>query len=351
MDLIYWVISKDCNQSCPHCYNDSRPGAPGLSERQASAVVANLPDPDAVPVGSVYLSGGEPLQWPGLLFHTLGELHRKYGDRNTLGVQTNGDLLDGPTLDRMLATGVNHVTISSQDRYHQSQSRRNRPALEALLAPRGFTIVPFDGSPPESDVPRPPKFRAASIWGATDDLWIGPLWPRGRAEANGLSRCTADDDFCGQPTSGARRFLDYRGAGNASAVSIQLSDVYPSCTLTCRPIGDAAREPLTDILDRLAGHPVFEALNRGHPEAMGESMGYSEAHGRARSEALGSHCLWCDEFFETIAPDLLPARSRTGFGTANLTIRGKRADGLPAKRIRAEAAVEVAALEAAAPTG
>jgi MoaA/NifB/PqqE/SkfB family radical SAM enzyme len=29
VDSIYWVISRDCNQRCPHCYNDSAPGAPG----------------------------------------------------------------------------------------------------------------------------------------------------------------------------------------------------------------------------------------------------------------------------------------------------------------------------------
>lgn len=36
MESIYWVVSRDCNQRCRHCYNDSEPGAPGLKRRHSS---------------------------------------------------------------------------------------------------------------------------------------------------------------------------------------------------------------------------------------------------------------------------------------------------------------------------
>ena len=49
----------------------------------------------------------------------------------------------------------------------------------------------------------------------------------------------------------------------------------------------------------------FQAINEGRPEAMGESLGLSEAYGHERSRVLGNHCLWCDEFFERHAPELL----------------------------------------------
>ena len=75
MESIYWVLSRDCNQRCPHCYNDSEPGAPGLSLQQASQCIARLPDPTEIPVGRVILSGGEVLVWPKLLFQVLDELH------------------------------------------------------------------------------------------------------------------------------------------------------------------------------------------------------------------------------------------------------------------------------------
>src|SRR3954451_7029424 len=100
MESIYWVLSRDCNQRCPHCYNNSEPGADGLSPEEVDRCVEHLPDPRAVPVGRIILSGGEVLVWPELLFRALGALYARYGDATQLAVQTNGDLLDGAMLDR-----------------------------------------------------------------------------------------------------------------------------------------------------------------------------------------------------------------------------------------------------------
>src|SRR5215467_12299185 len=94
MESIYWVLSRDCNQRCPHCYNDSEPGAPGLTLEQAAMCVESLPLPGDVPIDRIILSGGEVLVWPELLFHALSLLHQRYGDAVKLMVQTNGDLLD-----------------------------------------------------------------------------------------------------------------------------------------------------------------------------------------------------------------------------------------------------------------
>jgi hypothetical protein len=44
-----------------HCYNDSAPGAPGLTVDEASRCVDNLPDPLDVSVGRIIISGGEVL--------------------------------------------------------------------------------------------------------------------------------------------------------------------------------------------------------------------------------------------------------------------------------------------------
>ena len=59
-----------------------------------------------------------------------------------------------------------------------------------------------------------------------------------------------------------------------------------------------SKEPLLEILDRHRGDPVFQALNRGEPEAMGIELGISVESAKKRIEELGSCCLWCDEFFE-----------------------------------------------------
>ena len=49
-------------------------------------------------------------------------------------------------------------------------------------------------------------------------------------------------------------------------------NVFPCCLKTARPLGNLTEEPLLDILDSLAGHPVFEAINAGKPERMGLSL-------------------------------------------------------------------------------
>lgn len=106
MESIYWVLSRECNQRCPHCYNNSEPGAAGLYPQEVDACVAHLPSPDDVPVGRIILSGGEVLVWPELLFHTLRRLHARFGESTQLTVQTNGDLLDEALLDRLLEESV-----------------------------------------------------------------------------------------------------------------------------------------------------------------------------------------------------------------------------------------------------
>lgn len=297
MDSIYWVISRDCNQRCAHCYNDSEPGAPGLGLDDLRRCVANLPDPTDVAIDRVILSGGEVLVWPDLLFAGLAALHARYGDATTLMVQTNGDLLDAATLDRLLEHHVGRVDVSSMDRFHPKSTLERRDGLTRLFESRGMIEATSVGRGARA---RPERLYA--FWGATEDMWIGPLWPRGRALARALTKATPADDFCAR-WSGAKNFLEYRGEG--CEVNVQLADVYPCCPMTCRPIGDLRAEPLIAMLDRCAAHPVYRALNEGRPERMGEYLGISEAEGRRRSEALGNHCLWCDEFFARHAPELL----------------------------------------------
>ena len=140
MESIYWVISRDCNQECPHCYNDSGPGAAGLAPEQIGRCIASLPEPGDVPLDRIILSGGEVLVWPELLFRALAGLHARYGDAVKLVIQTNGDLLDGAMLDRLLAAHVFRVCVSSMDDYHPCEEPRlrRRDYLADLFRSRGM---------------------------------------------------------------------------------------------------------------------------------------------------------------------------------------------------------------------
>jgi hypothetical protein len=314
MESIYWVLSRDCNQRCPHCYNDSEPGAPGLSLAQATECIANLPTPRAIPLDRIILSGGEVLVWPELLFHTLKGLHKRYGEDTRLMVQTNGDLLDEPTLDRLLGCHVCRIDVASMDKYHPKSTLRRRDLLTKLFAARGMVEATSIARGDSAAGPAPAVF---AFWGATEDRWIGPLWPRGRAWQNRLSKADHNHRFCAD-WSGAKNFLNYRDEG--CEINVQLADVYPCCPMTCRPIGCLLQESLVAILDRCAGHPVFRALNEGRPEAMGECLGISEEEGYRRSRELGNHCLWCDEFFTVHAPELLHRGGTTERGTVDLGV-------------------------------
>lgn len=285
MDSIYWVVSRDCNQSCRHCYNNSEPGAEGLSEAEIDLVVGNFPL--SYPVGKVILSGGEILKWPGLLFRALDRLHAQYGGAVPLYIQTNGDLLDAPMLDRLLAAHVRHIGVSSMDDFHPKSTLRRRDYLEDLFRSRGMRE---QGSGAERDY---------AFWGATPEMWIGKIWPRGRALQTRVTKAGPEDDFCNR-WSGALNFLEAEGEG--SEVNIQLSAVYPCCPMTVRPIGDLRVEPLESILDRCRENPVYAALNRGRPEEMGVTLGISIEQALERTRELGNCCLWCDEFFLKYAP-------------------------------------------------
>jgi hypothetical protein len=321
MHSIYWVVSRECNQRCQHCYNDSEPGAPGLTEAQVTRCMANFPRPGEVVVEQLIISGGEVLVWPELLFHTLSAARSHFGLRTELIIQTNGDFLDEPMLLRILDHGVTRISVASMDTYHKADTRKREQFLHDLLRGNGLEFKP------ELDIrPEPPRKPTYNIWGMTEDKWVGKLWPRGRARHYGLSQADGETDFCGI-WSGAKNFLNYHEL--TSQVNIQLSDVYPCCPMTCRPIGDVEHEPLIAMLDRCAEHPVYRALNEGKPEKMGEYLGIPESHGHERSKALGNHCLWCDEFFTKHAPDLLhQARTPTTRGSIDLTVQGKRYKGV-----------------------
>ncbi|HAJ47794.1 MAG TPA: hypothetical protein DCL54_14570, partial [Alphaproteobacteria bacterium] len=141
------------------------------------------------------------------------------------------------------------------------------------------------------------------FFGAQPDLWIGELWPRGRAWANGLSNASYETNFCAR-WSGGKNFLNHGLIGSEVAIEPDGS-IYPCCLKTKAPLGSLAEERLVDILDSLKGHPALEAINAGDPEAMGLEMGWSREEYRAASHVsdpkgrpYANVCIGCDKFFE-----------------------------------------------------
>ncbi|HWP66867.1 MAG TPA: thioredoxin domain-containing protein [Candidatus Limnocylindria bacterium] len=135
VNSIYWVVSRDCNQRCAHCYNDFEPGAPGLGLEDVSVCVANLPDPGDAAVDRIILSGGEVLVWPDLLFHTLRALQARYGDRTALMVRA--------IVDEVAEEFDGQLTVGTVDAHREPEllGRYGIRFVPALLFVRGGAVV------------------------------------------------------------------------------------------------------------------------------------------------------------------------------------------------------------------
>ncbi|MGF1565073.1 MAG: radical SAM protein [Flavobacteriales bacterium] len=290
IESIYWVFTQLCNDQCAHCYNLSGPKGARITTEECLQVVENLPGS----AGRVILSGGEPLAEKAKLYAILEVLQAKYRGVAQIMLQTNGDLLTGEVLDELIARGVTRFDIASIDRYHKHQGARLMDLAE-LFASRG---VNGDEKDPlvEIDTYLAEKPLSWGYWGATEDLWLGGNWARGRAMEKGIWKRDPSHNFCAV-LSGGIGFLT--GApGIPQEISIQLWKINPCCPGTSRPMGDARREKVIDVLASVAESPVFQKINEGDPIRMGESIGISEDFARARLAELGNVCLWCDEFFE-----------------------------------------------------
>jgi hypothetical protein len=193
-----------------------------------------------------------------------------------------------------LKKGVTRFDIASIDRYHKSAGARLIDLAE-LFDSRG--VDGQDKDPLiEKDNYLKERHLSWGYWGATDDMWLGGNWARGRAMEKAIWKRDPEHNFC-SILSGARNFLGgYEDI--PQEISIQLWRINPCCPGTVYPMGDARKESVSEVLERVKDHPVFQALNDGEPWKMGKHLGIDEARAQERTKALENICLYCDEFFE-----------------------------------------------------
>jgi len=360
VNSVYWVLSWACHRKCRHCYDDRfRPYVRGALDavvgegRAAYArIVENLPedftyrDPasGARKRGWLILAGGELLIDPvyeDLFLPAMDAVIERWGRGRgpRIGMQTTGDVLTERHLEAMLERGVWTIAVASIDDYHVGMEGEGKFRLmdrvRAMMAKFGVEEVPI-GSSKDSRT-RLPGAKDTSVkdgpffgfFGAQPDLWIGELWPRGRAFANGLSKADYGTNFCAR-WSGGRNFLRYGEAGSEVAIEPDGS-VYPCCLKTKAPLGNLTEERLVDILEDLAAEPALVAVDAGDPEAMGEAYGWSRADFEAASHTrdgagreIGNLCLGCDRFFaEKLAP-VLERRRAARLARAEAPAQGVR---------------------------
>lgn len=354
MQSLYWVLTWACHRKCKHCYDDRfRPyvrdalsQVVGEGQRAYEAIIQNLPD-DMTWLNTktgqyertlLVMAGGELLidgVREELFYPALEALKAKYGPTMPkVSIQTTGDVLTEDILDECLARGVDSLAIASIDDYHvgmQGEKKfRFMEDIRQLMASRGVHEVSLGGVPDERlkapDLEAKTKRTGPTFlfFGAQPNLWIGELWPRGRAFTNGLSDAAWETNFCARWSGGAN-FLKLGEAG--SEVSIEPNgNVYPCCLKTKSPIGNLTEESLEEIFESVAALPAIQALNRGAPDEMGAHSGWNSETFRKKSNkadgtgrVVENMCLGCDAYFETH----LGAELRT-LQEARRVARGKR---------------------------
>ena len=290
-ESLYWVFTQLCNDQCDHCYNLSGPQGARISEAECMQIIENLPER----IDRLILSGGEPLADKKLLYSILDRLQVRYGDRTQIMLQTNGDLLSGEILDALIEKGVTRFDIASIDRYHKHAGARLMDLAE-LFESRGVNGDDKDPLIEKDTYLVKGRQLSWGYWGATEDMWLGGNWARGRAMQKNIWKRDPQHNFC-SILSGGIGFLS--GAeGIPQEISIQLWRINPCCPGTFKAMGDARREKVADVLARVAKSPVFQKIDQGDPLGMGESIGIARDFAQARAEDLQNVCLWCDEFFE-----------------------------------------------------
>lgn len=328
MESIYYVMTFLCHRQCKHCYEDrfhpyygeELKGIVAQSRANFQRIIENFPgrmtyldteDDLREKPGRIILAGGEILLDPvreSVLYPALELVSKRYREQGGvwLVVQTTGDVLTPSILEELLARHVDLVSVSGIDAFHaglEEESAREalKQKLTAMFLAQGMSPLPQAPNRTGMDGGK----RHFSFFGATPDSWIGRIWPRGRAQTNELSSATLADNFCNM-WSGGLNFLQYRHSGSEVSVEPDGS-VYPCCMKTKLPVGNLLEEKLEDILQRLIGNPVYEAISMGHPERMGIPSGWSVEKFIEKSKVIlpsgriyQNLCIGCDAFHREI---------------------------------------------------
>lgn len=296
LQSLYWVFTQLCNDDCDHCYNNSSPFGKRISNEDCMNIIDNLPDR----IDRIILSGGEPLAEIKLLHNILDKIQEKYQGNTQVMLQTNGDLLTPEKLQVLIEKGVQRFDIASIDRYHKKAGGR---LMELADIFESCGVIGTEKDPLiEGGHYLAENPLSWGYWGASEDMWLGGNWARGKAYTNDIWKKDPNHNFC-TILSGARNFLGgYEDIPNE--ISIQLWRINPCCPGTHFPMGDARRQKVSEVLERASKNTVFKMLNQGEPLKMGIHLGVTEEQAAQKNEELENICLYCDHFLKCHKDDI-----------------------------------------------
>ncbi len=139
--LVSWQLTRDCDLCCLHCCTESAPGKRLHDELDADEAMHLVGQIVRCGVPYVMLCGGEPLVVPHFL--AVAEALGRAGVE--LKVETNGQKLGGPTLERLARLPIRSIQVSldgdTQETYElQRPGASLAKAHEACRSVRAFGL-------------------------------------------------------------------------------------------------------------------------------------------------------------------------------------------------------------------
>ncbi len=126
-DTVFFEITRACNLTCTHCFNDSGRRLPDeLSDKERLAVIEDL---CFAGVQEVRFTGGEPLVIDSLFDYVA--LVRKNGLRASIG--TNGALISALIAEKLASAGLNNAITSIDGMEEKHDSIRGKGSFRKTL--------------------------------------------------------------------------------------------------------------------------------------------------------------------------------------------------------------------------
>lgn len=142
--FISWQLTRDCDLCCLHCCTESAPGKRLRDELDAKEAMRLVDDIVRNDVPYVMLCGGEPLVVPHFL-----EIAEALGSAGVcLKIETNGQKLDGATVERLARLPIRSMQISL-DGDTEEIYRAQRPGASLARAHEACRAVRAAGLPLE----------------------------------------------------------------------------------------------------------------------------------------------------------------------------------------------------------
>ena len=273
---IYFVLKKNCNLKCKHCYLDAGPKKRDstMDYKDFKKVVANLPQIAL----EISLTGGEIITMRKNLDSYLEHLQKENKKRKKerkgrikVELQTNGFWATSKkrtekTLVELASKGVNSLDITSNDMYHWEQGL-DPGNIERIKKCLDTTEI----------------LEKYLIRGSTEE----DVYPIGRAKENGFDTSTYNHDF------------DYcsKGLDKYDLTIHPQGEVYLCCLGLLKLKGNVINEKLVEIVRRARKDPMIKKITEYGIEEIALKAGWDDEEIEEVVNKSGN-CGLCSELYK-----------------------------------------------------